>query len=238
MMTDAYAQASCTAGRAADHRANAVAYRHDLGGFARAPLGIQPEDPTLAELLKPLGYTTAQIGKNHLGDRNEFLPTVHGFDQFYGNLYHLNAEEEPEQPDYPKTIHSSQALPPRGVLETTASEIDDPTEDPRFGRVGKQVIRSTPVTLPQQADGDDRRRSAGATRSISSDRANHASDTPFFLWHNTTRMHVFTHSSPSSANNTRPASGSVCRWHARARLGGRRSCWTSWTSWALPTTRS
>jgi arylsulfatase A-like enzyme len=103
MLTDCYAQASCTAGRAA-FITGQLPMRTGMTtvGLPGAPQGLQPEDPTLAELLKPEGYLTAQVGKNHLGDRNEFLPTVHGFDEFFGNLYHLNAEEEPEQPDYPK----------------------------------------------------------------------------------------------------------------------------------------
>jgi arylsulfatase A-like enzyme len=116
-------------------------------GMPGAPKGIQPEDPPLAELLKPKGYMTAQIGKNHLGDRNEFLPTVHGFDEFYGNLYHLNAEDEPEQAHYPSDHPAMQLFRPRGVLECKATDIDDPTEDPRFGRVGKQTIEDTgPLT--------------------------------------------------------------------------------------------
>src|SRR5579862_1910520 len=103
LFTDYYAQQSCTAGRAA-FILGQVPFRTGLltVGMPGSPLGLQKEDPTIADLLKPLGYATAQIGKNHLGDRNEFLPTVHGFDEFYGNLYHLNAEEEPEDPDYPK----------------------------------------------------------------------------------------------------------------------------------------
>ena len=192
LMTDSYAQASCTAGRAALITGQ-MPLRTGMTsvGLPGAPLGIQPEDPTLAELLKPLGYMTAQHGKNHLGDRNEFLPTVHGFDQFYGNLYHLNAEEEPEQPDYPKdNPFFAQHFLPRGVLESTASEIDDPTEDARFGRIGKQVIRdSGPLTSTRMETIEDDL----LARSLDfMDRA-HASETPFLLWHNTTRMHVFTH---------------------------------------------
>ena len=149
MLTDAYAQASCTAGRAA-FITGQIPMRTGLTtvGLPGAKQGLQPEDPTLAELLKPQGYMTAQHGKNHLGDRNEFLPTVHGFDEFYGNLYHLNAEEEPEQPDYPKDLPIFQQLfIPRGVLECKATDVDDPTEDPRFGRVGKQTINDTgPLT--------------------------------------------------------------------------------------------
>src|SRR5215470_5572955 len=149
LLTDAYGQASCTAGRAA-FITGQIPMRTGLTavGLPGAPQGLSFEDPTLADLLKPLGYMTAQIGKNHLGDRNEFLPTVHGFDEFYGNLYHLNAEEEPEQPDYPKdNPEFQQRFGPRGVLECKATDRDDPTIDPRFGRVGKQTIRdSGPLT--------------------------------------------------------------------------------------------
>src|SRR5215470_6540360 len=130
MLLDAYAQASCTAGRAA-FITGQLPMRTGLTavGLPGAPQGLQAEDPTIAELLKPLGYMTAQIGKNHLGDRNEYLPTVHGFDEFYGNLYHLNAEEEPEQPDYPKgNPEFKQKFGPRGVLDSKAIATDDPTE--------------------------------------------------------------------------------------------------------------
>jgi arylsulfatase A-like enzyme len=130
MLTDCYAQASCTAGRAA-FITGQLPMRTGLTtvGLPGATQGLQPEDPTLAELLKPEGYMTAQIGKNQLGDRNEFLPTVHGFDEFYGNLYHLNAEEEPEQADCPKDVPVSQTFfKPRGVLDRKATDADDPTE--------------------------------------------------------------------------------------------------------------
>ncbi len=100
-----------------------------------AKLGLQAADPCVAELLKPLGYATGQFGKNHLGDRNEFLPTVHGFDEFFGTLYHLNAEEEPENADYPKDPAFRAKFAPRGVLRTKATDKDDPTADPSYGRV-------------------------------------------------------------------------------------------------------
>jgi arylsulfatase len=143
----------------------------------------------LAELLKPLGYMTAQIGKNHLGDRNEFLPTVHGFDEFFGNLYHLNAEEEPEQADYPSDHPAMEFFKPRGVLDCKASDVDDPTEDARFGRVGRQVIEDTgPLTRKRMETVEDDL----LARSLDFiDRA-HAEEKPFFLWHNSTRMHVWT----------------------------------------------
>src|SRR5437588_8210502 len=116
-------------------------------GLPGAALGMRPEDPTIAELLKPHGYATGQFGKNHLGDRNEHLPTMHGFDEFFGNLYHLNAEEEPELPDYPKDPKFLEAFGPRGVMHSFASEKDDSTTDPRWGRVGKQTVKDTgPLT--------------------------------------------------------------------------------------------
>jgi arylsulfatase A-like enzyme len=194
LFTDYYAQQSCTAGRAAFILGQSP-FRTGLlkVGLPGARQGIQDKDPTIAELLKPQGYVTAQIGKNHLGDRNEFLPTVHGFDEFFGNLYHLNSEEEPEDPDYPKDPAFHKNFGPRGVLDVKASDVDDPTEDPRFGRVGKQIIKDTgPLTrkrmetaeeelLPRALDFIDRSAKAGK---------------PFFLWHNTTRMHVWTHLSP------------------------------------------
>jgi arylsulfatase A-like enzyme len=102
--------------------------------------GLQDTDPTIAELLKPLGYATAQIGKNHLGDRNEYLPTVHGFDEFYGILYHLNAIEEPYQADYPKNPKFHAMFGPRNIVDCKATTTDDPTTDPRWGRIGKQAI--------------------------------------------------------------------------------------------------
>ena len=123
MFTDYYAEQSCTAGRSSFITGQS-GLRTGLTkvGLPGATLGLQKEDPTIAELLKPLGYATGQFGKNHLGDRNEFLPTVHGFDEFYGNLYHLNAEEEPELPDYPKDPAFRAKYGPRGVMDCKASD--------------------------------------------------------------------------------------------------------------------
>ncbi len=123
LFTDWYGQQSCTAGRAAFITGQSP-IRTGLTkvGLPGAPEGLKKEDPTLAELLKPHGYATGQFGKNHLGDRNEFLPTVHGFDEFFGNLYHLNAEEEPENPDYPKDPEFKAMFGPRGVLKCTATD--------------------------------------------------------------------------------------------------------------------
>ena len=112
-------------------------------GLPGAKEGLSDKDPTLAELLKPLGYVSGQFGKNHLGDRNEFLPTVHGFDEFFGNLYHLNAEDEPEHPDYPKNTEFKLKFGPRGVLRCTATTVETPGEDPRFGPWGKQNCEDT-----------------------------------------------------------------------------------------------
>ena len=155
MFTDYYAEQSCTAGRASFITGQS-GLRTGLTkvGLPGATLGLQKEDPTIAELLKPLGYATGQFGKNHLGDRNEFLPTVHGFDEFYGNLYHLNAEEEPELPDYPKDPAFKAKYGPRGVMDCKATDVDDPTVDPAL-RQGRQagVYRYRPAD--QKADGDD-----------------------------------------------------------------------------------
>jgi arylsulfatase len=138
LFTDYYAQQSCTAGRAAFITGQSP-IRTGLTkvGLPGADVGLRKQDPTLAELLKAQGYLTFQHGKNHLGDRNEFLPTVHGFDEFYGNLYHLNAEEEPENIDYPKTPEFGAKFGPRGVLKCKATAADNPAPpDPRFGPWG------------------------------------------------------------------------------------------------------
>src|SRR6266700_5525205 len=146
--TDWYGQQSCTAGRAAFITGqNPLRTGLTKVGLPGSTLGLQAEDPTIAELLKPLGYATGQFGKNHLGDRNEFLPTVHGFDEFFGNLYHLNAEEEPELPDYPKDPNFRAQFGPRGVLKCVATTTDTPGDDPRFGPWGKQKCEDTgPLT--------------------------------------------------------------------------------------------
>jgi arylsulfatase len=144
MFTDYYAEQSCTAGRSSFITGQCT-LRTGLSkvGIPGATVGLQARDATIAELLKPLGYATGQFGKNHLGDRNEYLPTVHGFDEFFGNLYHLNAEEDPENRFYPTDPAVRQAIGPRGVLRCKASDRDDPTEHPRWGKVGKQTIEDT-----------------------------------------------------------------------------------------------
>src|ERR1700759_1445204 len=147
-VTDCYGEQSCTAGRAAFIMGQSV-FRSGLSkvGLPGAALGMRAEDPTIAEMLKPLGYATGQFGKTPLGDKDEHLPTMHGFDEFYGNLYHLNAEEEPELRDYPKNPAFRQKFGPRGVLDCKATDVDAPTVAPRFGKVGKQAIKDTgPLT--------------------------------------------------------------------------------------------
>src|SRR5687767_11226565 len=157
IFTDHYAQQSCTAGRAAFITGQSC-FRTGLlkVGLPGAKEGLSQKDPTLAELLKPQGYATGQFGKNHLGDRNEFLPTVHGFDEFFGNLYHLNAEEEPEDPDYPTDPKFLERFGPRGVLQCVATDKDDTTDQPRWGRVGKQKVTDTgPLTKKRMETVDD-----------------------------------------------------------------------------------
>jgi len=179
MFTDWYGQQSCTAGRAAFITGQSP-IRTGLTkvGLPGANLGLQPEDPTIAELLKPLGYTTGQFGKNHLGDRDEFLPTVHGFDEFFGNLYHLNAEEEPENPDYPKNPKFHERFGPRGVLHCWANPD------------GTQKIQDTGPLTRKRMETVDEEFLAGALEFI--EKA-HDAGQPFFCWWNSTRMHVFTH---------------------------------------------
>jgi arylsulfatase len=191
MLLDYYAEQSCTAGRASFITGQA-GLRTGLTkvGVPGVKVGLQARDVTIAELLKPLGYATGQFGKNHLGDRNEFLPTVHGFDEFFGNLYHLNAEEEPENFNYPRDPAFRANLGPRGVLKCKATDRDDSTEDPRFGRVGKQTIEDTGPLTKKRMETIDDETSAAAMDFV--DRQTKASK-PFFCWFNATRMHLRTH---------------------------------------------
>jgi len=203
LFTDYYAQQSCTAGRAA-FILGQTPYRTGLlkVGLPAAKQGIQDSDPTIAELLKPLGYSTAQIGKNHLGDRNEYLPTVHGFDEFYGNLYHLNAMEEPYQADYPKDPNFLETYGPRNNLHAVATESFDNSKDPRWGVIGKQKITDE-GPLPPHPDMDPKAKfnmenidEELLRRSKNFIKESAEKNEPFFLWHNTTRTHVWTHLSP------------------------------------------
>jgi arylsulfatase A-like enzyme len=186
-----YGEQSCTAGRAAF-----LTGQHGIRtgltkvGFPGAPMGMSQLDPSIGGLLKNLGYATGQFGKNHVGDRNPSLPTVNGFDEFFGNLYHLNAEEEPELPDYPKDPAYLAKFGPRGVLRCKATDVDDPTEDPRFGKVGKQTIEDTGALTKKRMETIDDETSAAA---IAFMQRQQAAGKPFFCWFNSTRMHLRTH---------------------------------------------
>lgn len=189
--TDSYGQQSCTAGRAAFITGqNPLRTGLTKVGMPGATVGLQPEDPTIADLLKPLGYATGQFGKNHLGDRNEYLPTVHGFDEFFGNLYHLNAEEEPELPDYPKDPRFKEMFGPRGVLHCVATDKDDPTEQPRWGRVGKQKVEDTGPLTKKRMETVDEEITAHALDWMEKQVK---TGKPFFLWYNSTACHFRTH---------------------------------------------
>jgi arylsulfatase len=176
--TDYYGQQSCTAGRAAFITGqNPIRTGLTKVGMPGAKLGLQAQDPTIAELLKPLGYATGQFGKNHLGDLDEHLPTRHGFDEFFGNLYHLNAEEEPENPDYPKDPRFRKQFGPRGVLDCSNGKIQD----------------TGPLTKQRMETIDDEI----TTRALDFIERAHKADKPFFVWWNTTHMHFRTHPKPS-----------------------------------------
>lgn len=192
MFTDYYAENSCTAGRST-FITGQCAKRTGMSkvGIPGAPIGLQARDVTIAQALKAEGYGTAQFGKNHLGDLNQFLPTVHGFDEFFGNLYHLNAEEEPEREYWPKDDAAYVAAnSPRGVLKITATAQDDATVHPHWGRVGKQKIEDTgPLNKKRMETIDDETTAAAIDYMTRQKNAGK----PFFTWMNFTRMHVFTH---------------------------------------------
>ncbi len=194
LFTDYYAEQSCTAGRAA-FITGQNPYRTGLTkvGLPGAPLGLQAQDPTIATALKAQGYATGQFGKNHLGDRDEHLPTMHGFDEFFGNLYHLNAEEEPELPDYPKDPAFRKRFGPRGVLHTWANGD------------GTQRIEDTgPLTKKRMETCDGEFRDAA----VDFIKRQHEAETPFFVWFNSTHMHFRTHTKPESV-------GRAGRWQSR-----------------------
>ena len=177
--TDFYGQQSCTAGRAAFITGqNPMRTGLTKVGMPGATVGLQAEDPTIAELLKPLGYSTGQFGKNHLGDRDDFLPTVHGFDEFFGNLYHLNAEEEPELPDYPKDPEFRKKFGPRGVLHCLAD-----------GKGGQTIVDTGPLTKKRMETIDEEITAAALDWIEKQAKA----EKPFFMWYNTTAMHFRTH---------------------------------------------
>ena len=196
LFTDSYGEQSCTAGRSSFITGQSV-YRTGLSkvGLPAAPIGMSDKLITIAGALKTQGYVTGQFGKNHLGDLNHMLPTNHGFDEFFGNLYHLNAEEDPEQDNYPKDPKFREKFGPRGVIHSWATDEDDPTEHERWGRVGKQKIEDTGPLNRKRMETCDDEFVAAATDFIK--RAQAAGE-PFFVWVNTTHMHFITHTKPES----------------------------------------
>ncbi|MEB0228299.1 arylsulfatase [Pseudomonas sp. 10S4] len=187
--TDYYAEASCTAGRA-NFITGELPIRTGMTtvGQAGSPIGIPAEAVTIATALKSMGYATGQFGKNHLGDLNQFLPTVHGFDEFFGYLYHLDAMEDPAHPNYPKELLDS--VGPRNMVHSWATATDDPTVMPRWGKVGKQKIEDAGTLYPDRMKTVDDEIQAKAFAFI--DKAKQ-DNKPFFLWLNPTRMHIVTH---------------------------------------------
>ncbi len=199
LFTDYYAEASCTAGRA-NFITGELPIRTGMTtvGQAGAAIGIPAEACTIATALKAQGYATGQFGKNHLGDKNEFLPTVHGFDEFFGYLYHLDAMEDPFHPNYPQNLLSS--VGPRNLIHSFASDVDDATEMPRWGKIGKQKITDE-GPLPPHPMAGIKYNMETVDDTILSDSLDFmdkskAANKPFFVWLNPTRMHIVTHLSP------------------------------------------
>jgi arylsulfatase A-like enzyme len=192
LFTDYYAEASCTAGRA-NFITGQLPIRTGLTtvGQAGASVGLPAEAVTIATILKDMGYATGQFGKNHLGDKNEFLPTVHGFDEFFGYLYHLDAMEDPAHPNYPQNLLN--VVGPRNMVHSWATDTDDPTEMPRWGKVGKQKIEDAGTLYPKRMETVDDEIRDLALKFM--DKAKQDGK-PFFVWLNPTRMHIVTHLSP------------------------------------------
>ena len=208
LFTDSYGEQSCTAGRSSFITGQSV-FRTGLSkvGIPAAPIGMSEKILTIAGALKNQGYATGQFGKNHLGDLNHMLPTNHGFDEFFGNLYHLNAEEEPEMDDYyPEKDFAEfrKAIGPRGVIHSWATDKDDPTEQPRWGKIGKQRIDDTgPLNMERMETCDDE--FVAAAKDFM--KRQKEAGKPFFVWLNTTHMHLFTHPKPESK-------GQAGRWQS------------------------
>jgi arylsulfatase A-like enzyme len=196
LFTDYYAEASCTAGRA-NFITGELPIRTGMTtvGQAGAKMGLPAEACTIATALKAQGYATGQFGKNHLGDRNEFLPTVHGFDEFFGYLYHLDAMEDPAHPNYPQELLN--VVGPRNMVHSWATEIDDPNEMPRWGKIGKQKIEDAGTLYPKRMETVDDEIRDLALNFI--DKAK-KDGKPFFVWLNPTRMHIVTHLSEKYQN--------------------------------------
>ena len=189
LFTDYYAEASCTAGRA-NFITGQLPIRTGMTtvGQAGSPIGLPAQAPTIATALKSMGYATGQFGKNHLGDLNEFLPTVHGFDEFFGYLYHLDAMEDPAHPNYPPELKDK--VGPRNMVHSWATDQDDPTEQPRWGKIGKQKIEDAGTLYPKRMETVDDEILEHSFKFI--DKAK-SDGKPFFLWLNPTRMHIVTH---------------------------------------------
>jgi arylsulfatase len=201
--TDYYAEASCTAGRA-NFITGELPIRTGLTtvGQAGSPLGMPDEAPTIATVLKSMGYATGQFGKNHLGDLNQFLPTLHGFDEFYGYLYHLDAMEDPCHPNYPPALKAT--VGPRNMLHSYATNVDDPTVQPRWGKVGKQRIEDAGELCPKRMETVDDEILSNAFAFIDKAKRENKS---FFVWLNPTRMHVVTHLSEKYEKMRTPENG-------------------------------
>ncbi len=201
--TDYYAEASCTAGRAA-FITGQLPIRTGLTtvGQAGAKIGMPAEAPTIATALKAMGYATGQFGKNHLGDLNEYLPTVHGFDEFFGYLYHLDAMEDPAHRNYPPALIDK--IGPRNMVHSWATDVDDPTEQPRWGKIGKQKIEDAGTLYPKRMETVDDEILAHALKFVDGAKA---ANKPFFLWLNPTRMHVVTHLSEKYESMRTPENG-------------------------------
>jgi arylsulfatase A-like enzyme len=192
LFTDYYAEASCTAGRA-NFITGELPIRTGMTtvGQAGSPIGLPSQAVTIATALKGMGYATGQFGKNHLGDLNEFLPTVHGFDEFFGYLYHLDAMEDPAHPGYPQELLDK--VGPRNMVHSWATDKDDPTVQPRWGKIGKQKIEDAGTLYPKRMETVDDEILDFTLKFM--DKAK-ADGKPFFVWLNPTRMHIVTHLSP------------------------------------------
>jgi arylsulfatase A-like enzyme len=201
--TDYYAEASCTAGRA-NFITGELPIRTGLTtvGQAGAKVGMPAQAPTIATALRAMGYATGQFGKNHLGDLNEYLPTVHGFDEFFGYLYHLDAMEDPAHPNYPQALKDK--IGPRNMLHCWATDTDDATVDPRWGKVGKQRIEDAGTLYPDRMETVDDEILDCALKFIDGAKA---ANKPFFVWLNPTRMHVVTHLSKKYQSMRTPENG-------------------------------
>jgi arylsulfatase len=189
IFTDYYAEASCTAGRA-NFITGELPIRTGLTtvGQAGSPIGMPAEAPTIATALKSMGYATGQFGKNHLGDLNQFLPTLHGFDEFFGYLYHLDAMEDPCHVNYPQQLKAS--VGPRNIVHSYATNVDDPTVQPRWGKIGKQKVEDAGELCPKRMETVDDEILGHTIKFLDKARADKK---PFFVWLNPTRMHVVTH---------------------------------------------